>query len=77
MTAREMMPAIGQEVYLRVEGSPNPMYVLCRVEDVKNAYGRVRVNVSPLRGKGLQWVELSRITAVETPSTSGQLQEAR
>lgn len=57
MTAREMLPAIGQTVEVRFE----ELSVLCTVLDVKTAYGRPRLLIKPLTGTGSQWVELSRV----------------
>lgn len=57
MTAREMFPAIGTTVELAC----GELQVLCTVIDVKTAYGRPRLQVKPLAGRGSVWVELSRV----------------
>lgn len=62
MTTRELMPALGQTVNVRMES----LTVLCKVNDAKNSYGRQRFLVSPVAGNGSQWVEIDRITAVPT-----------
>lgn len=60
MTANEMTPAIGATVVVRFED----IKVTCRVVDAKHVYGKSRIQVSPLSGTGMQWVELSRVTGV-------------
>lgn len=62
MTAREMMPAVGQTALLLIENFSIPV----RVADVKHVYGRPRFLVRPLAGNGEQWVEISRLTLPET-----------
>ncbi len=66
MTTREMLPAIGQELLVTCES----LQVRCRVLDVKTSYGRPRLLITPIAGRGEQWVEMSRVqlTAIETPS---------
>jgi hypothetical protein len=59
-TATEMIPALGQIAYIRFES----ITVLCRVMDVKQSYGRVRLQVAPTEGENRQWVELSRVSSV-------------
>ena len=67
MTATQMIPAVGQDVMVRMES----LAVACRVEDVKSSYGRARLLVAPLSGSGRQWIETSRITAVVNDSQLG------
>jgi hypothetical protein len=59
-TAVEMLPALGQYMYVRFES----ISVLSRVVNVKQSYGRVRIQIVPVNGEGEQWVELSRISSV-------------
>lgn len=61
-TVKQMLPAIGASVLVRFE----TIQVACIVKDVKNTYGRVRLQVAPYAGDGCQWVELERITPMET-----------
>jgi hypothetical protein len=53
-----MFPAIGARVMVRFED----VEVACTVENVKTTYGRTRLLVKPLRGKGSQWIETPRVT---------------
>lgn len=59
-TANQMIPAVGQNVNVQVESWTIPM----RVMDVTAAWGKIRLEVSPLAGAGRQWIELSRIAVV-------------
>jgi hypothetical protein len=59
-TAVEMLPALGQYMYVRFES----ISVLSRVVNVKQSYCRVRIQIVPVNGEGEQWVELSRISSV-------------
>ena len=59
MTATEMIPAVGATVLVRCED----LHVQCTVKDVKMAYGRPRLLVTPVSGVGAQWVELGRLIA--------------
>lgn len=52
MTAKGMIPAIGMAVLVRFESCQ----FRCEVEDVKSAYGAVRLLVTPVSGIGQQWV---------------------
>jgi len=60
LTATEMIPAVGQRVYVRFESCR----VLCTVQDVKCSYGRPRLFVTPVAGDGSQWIELSRVLEI-------------
>lgn len=60
MTAKQMSPAIGQTVFVRCEN----LRVACIVTDVKHVYGKARLEVMPVAGDGLMWVEMSRIIGV-------------
>lgn len=69
MTANEMIPAVGQLVLVRME----QVTVQCQVMNVKHVYGRTRLQIHPVCGTGLQWVECDRVTvvpAVNVPGTS-------
>lgn len=35
--------------------------VLCHIRDVKPSYGRLRVRVEPVHGRGSQWINASRV----------------
>lgn len=59
-TAREMIPALGATVLVRFE----QLQILCTVLDVKNAWGKPRLLITPdsRNSTGQQWVELERVT---------------
>jgi hypothetical protein len=59
-TAREMVPALGARVIVRCES----LNVECIVKDVKNAWGKPRLLVTPVAGSNEQWVELGRVISV-------------
>ena len=61
MTAKEMIPAVGQDVYVIFE----EIRVACTVRDVKHVWGRVRLLVEPVGGLGKQWVEMQRVGIVQ------------
>lgn len=61
-TAQQMVPAVGKNVRLKFES----LFIDCTVMDVKSSYGKVRIQVRPIAGAGLQWVELSRAVRSET-----------
>ena len=61
MTATQMLPAIGQTVMVSFES----LNVACKVTDVKTAWNKVRLQVTPLTGSGAQWVEMQRIDVGE------------
>lgn len=56
-TACSLIVAVGQTVQVRVEKWVVPMMV----RDAKSAYGVPRVQVEPLYGEGLAWIDLCRI----------------
>lgn len=66
MTAREMLPAIGQSVAVRFE----EILVNCTVRNVKSSYGRTRLLVTPTAGMGEQWVELPRVAQLAKPGVT-------
>ena len=55
-TARQMIPAIGQVVVVRMESFGVDMLV----KDVKQAWGQTRLLVAPINGTGEAWVDCSR-----------------
>lgn len=57
MTATEMIPAVGQQVSVRFE----ELLIDCVVADVKQSWGKTRLQITPLLGTGTQWIELSRL----------------
>jgi hypothetical protein len=60
ITYHDMTPAIGAKVSVKFEDIRVP----CTVRNVKNSYGRVRLEVVPESGSGSQWVEVSRLTKI-------------
>lgn len=60
MTANEMTPAIGATVELSADG----LYVACTVADVKFSWGKPRLLVRPIAGRGERWVELSSLAYI-------------
>lgn len=61
MTATQMIPAVGTDCAVRFE----TIEIKCRVLDVKTAWGKVRLLITPFVGRGEQWVELNRVTTVD------------
>jgi hypothetical protein len=59
-TAVEMLPALGQYLYVKFES----ITVLSQVINVKQSYGRIRVEIAPVNGEGHQWIEMSRVSSV-------------
>lgn len=64
LTAKQMIPAIGQRVLVRFED----LQIECRVQDVKQSYGRIRLLIVPVSGTSNQWVEMQRVSLL-TDST--------
>lgn len=62
MEALEMHKAIGKEAIVTLKG----LSFAVRVVSAKLAYGNVRFQVSPVSGKGLVWVDSSRVSFAET-----------
>ena len=58
MSTEEIEELINQHVYLPVEGG---LLIECVVSNVKMSYGKRRVRVIPLAGKGETWVDASRL----------------
>ena len=61
MTATQMIPAVGRIVLVAFD----TLNVACEVKDVKTAWGKPRLLVSPLKGNGEQWIEMSRVDLAE------------
>jgi hypothetical protein len=59
MTTSELAPLIGRRVSAKFES----LWVECTILECKQAYGRVRLLISPLEGSGEQWVDETRILA--------------
>jgi hypothetical protein len=59
-TAKQMIPAVGETVIVRVES----FQVRMRILDAKSAYGNVRLLVTPVTGEGEAWIDCSRIVRV-------------
>ncbi len=57
MTAKEASKIIGQHATYRT-GS---LFFRVEVTDIKVAYGRIRYQITPLRGTGESWVESNSI----------------
>ena len=60
MTAAQQAKLLGQEVGVRCES----LLGNCRISDIKQAYGRMRFQVSPVNGSGSMWVEDSRLVGL-------------
>jgi hypothetical protein len=56
-TVRELAPAVGATVMCRFE----EMYFAVKVLDAKNSYGKTRLLVQPVNGRGEQWIEMHRL----------------
>ena len=68
-TTLQMVPGIGHVVGVRVEGWSIPM----QVKDVKSVWGKVRLLVEPVQGKGEAWIELTRLVKIEEGGKNGNL----
>jgi hypothetical protein len=62
MTALEMNDVIGAQVYL--EAVPG-LQVRCLITDAKTSYGRRRLRIIPLNGKGQAWVNAESVAFAE------------
>ena len=62
MTAKQMGVAIGVAVMYQ----SGELSFACVVTDAKNAYGQVRVQITPMTGDGSQWVNASSVRALVT-----------
>ena len=56
-TVTALAPAIGATVAVRMQD----LTIDCQVIDAKNSWGKVRLLVQPVAGRGEQWVELERL----------------
>lgn len=66
-TTATMSLEIGAYVYLPAAG----LEVLCRIDDVKNAYGNLRYQIRPVEGRGSAWVNatsVQRTTGTQSPA---------
>lgn len=70
-TATQMIPAVGAIVAVRFE----EITVFCHVVDVKNSWGKIRLQVTPELGNGSQWIELPRVIEVVRQPTAGRAPE--
>src|ERR1051326_690315 len=59
-TAKQMIPAVGSKVLVRFDGFGIPMMIT----DAKSAWGRVRLQVTPVDGEGSAWIECDRVIRV-------------
>lgn len=59
ITAKQMVPAIGQETLIHTGIAGLEVSVVVR--DVKTAYGNIRLLVAPKDGRGQAWVDLTRV----------------
>ena len=59
-TAKQMIPAVGQTVLVRLEAFGVPM----TITDVKSVWGKVRLQVAPVGGQGEAWVDADRLVSV-------------
>lgn len=62
MTANEMNDRIGEQVYL--EAVPG-LLVRCLITNAKSSYGKTRLRLLPLEGKGEAWVNAERVVRAE------------
>jgi hypothetical protein len=61
MSAAELQELINRRVYLPVAG----IDVECVVKNAKASYGKIRLLILPIRGKGETWVNASSVRPVE------------
>ena len=52
---------VGSTVAVPFHLSAGTLYVSCVITDERNVFGRRDVEVSPLEGSGVAWVQISRI----------------
>jgi len=72
-TVQELTPAIGAVVLVRYQ----EIVVECRVRDAKASYGKVRLLVHPIAGRGCQWIELSRLVVESAADQEDVIEQAR
>ena len=61
MTTRKLAQLIGRVAEYRT-GEDKRLTVLVRIVDVKTAWGKTRVQVTPTAGSGTVWVLLDSVT---------------
>jgi hypothetical protein len=61
MSAQELQELINQRVYLPVAG----LDVECVVKNAKASYGKVRLLLLPMAGRGETWVNASSVRPAE------------
>ena len=64
MTIKQLMQAIGQNVYYNVD----TMKILCTVQDVKLAWQKPLLQLVPVMGTGSKWVALTSVSAANNTS---------
>ncbi len=57
MTMIELRSKIGSAVIVNLEG----LRVMVDVKDVREAYGRQDIRITPVNGAGTKWVSIDRI----------------
>jgi hypothetical protein len=65
MTASEMSDLIGAQVFL--EAAPG-LQVRCLITNAKSSYGKTRLRLLPVEGKGEAWVNADRVTPCDPAS---------
>jgi hypothetical protein len=66
MTAAEMAALIGRDA----EWGANGLTVAVTIVDVKQAWGRLRYQITPVVGRGKVWVEHLQILGAPTEASS-------
>lgn len=61
MTVLQMSQLVGKKVTVDLEG----LDVACVVLDVKTAYGKYRLLVTPEIGSGQKWIETARVKGIK------------
>lgn len=59
MTGKDMAALIGQEAQFRCNEG---IQVQVRIVDAKVSYGALRVQITPMAGDGVTWVDRSRVS---------------
>lgn len=68
MSEREKQAAIGKKGYLIVEAKSagqDPLFCPVEFVDIKKAFGRTNVLVTPIGGSGQHWVSMARIELMD------------
>jgi hypothetical protein len=63
MPVKLIEPAVGDTYLTRFEQIETP----CKVVEIGQSYGRIRILVTPVGGRGSQWVEIRRINGEMGP----------